>query len=55
MQNKFFSLLSAVLSALTSLYRGIFGSRERKYGSQKQEFAIRKVCYTERIYKYSLE
>ena len=31
MQNVFFSLLSAVSSALSSLYRGIFGSQERKY------------------------
>ena len=32
MQNIFFSLLPAVFSALSSLYRGIFGSREKKYG-----------------------
>ena len=51
MQNKCFSLVSVVFSALSSLYRGIFRSRERKHGSQKREFAIRKVCYRERIYK----
>ena len=34
------TLLSAVFSALSSLYRGIFGSRERKYGLYKREFAI---------------
>ena len=57
------TLLSAVFSALSSLYRGIFGSRERKYGLYKREFAIRNVCYikdaklsnilgyTEKIYK----
>ena len=31
MQNKFFSLLSAVFSALSSLYQGIFGSRKVRY------------------------
>ena len=33
MQNIFFSLFYAMSSASSSLYRGIFGSRERKYGS----------------------
>ena len=51
MQNIFFSLLSVVFNALSSLYQGIFGSRERKHGSLKGEFAIRKARYAERIYK----
>ena len=36
-----FPLISAVFSALSSLYQGIFGSREKKYCSQKREFGIR--------------
>ena len=30
-----FPLISAVFSALSSLFQGIFGSREKKYCSQK--------------------
>ena len=33
MQNNTFSLLSAVFSALSSLYRDTFGLRDKKYGS----------------------
>ena len=49
MRDKFFVLLSAMLSAFGLLYRGIFNLREKKYGSWKREFAIRKVCYIEMI------
>ena len=51
MRNKCISLISAVFSVLNWLYQGIFGSREKKYGSQKRQFALPKVRYTERIYK----
>ena len=33
MRDKFFVLLSAMLSAFGLLYRGIFNLREKKYGS----------------------
>ena len=49
MRNKCISLISAVFSALNWLYQGIFGSREKKYGSQKRQFAFTKGCI-ERIY-----
>ena len=51
MQKKSFSLLFAMFSALSFLYRVIFGLRRRKYGSSNREFTIWNVRYTERIYK----
>ena len=51
MQNECISLISAVFNALSWLYWGIFGSREKRYGSQKRQFALPKVRYTKRIYK----
>ena len=47
-----FSLLSAVFNALSSLYWGIFGSRERQNSLWKWKLAIRKVRYIEKIYDF---